>query len=76
MPLVYALVALVLVVAFMPRPKTPQMAKPTEDDIDVPGVEQGKPVRVIFGTPVIKAATCVWWGDLYVKAEKKKGGKK
>jgi len=73
---VYAIVALALVVVFMPRPKTPEMAKPTEDDVNVPGVEQGKPVRVIFGTPIISAPTCVWWGDFQITPVTKSGGGK
>jgi len=73
---VYAIVALAVVVAFLPQPKTPQMAKPTEADIDMPTAEQGREIPVIFGTPVISDPCCVWYGDFYFKPIKKKGGKK
>lgn len=76
MEIIFAVVALALAVVFMPRPKVPGMEKPTLDDIDAPTVEQGRPVPMIFGSPVIEDPSVVWYGDLYVKPIKKKGGKK
>jgi hypothetical protein len=76
MEFVYLIVALALTVALMPRPKTPQQAKPTESDLDMPTVEQGRKWPVIFGTPWIEDPVVMWYGDFYVKAVKSKGGKK
>lgn len=70
------LIGLVISIVFMPRPQSQAAPKPTSDDIEVPTAEEGKPMPVAFGTPTIKAPNCVWWGDLYLKAIKAKGGKK
>ena len=60
-----------------PRPKV-QDARPGQiDGKDVPTAEQGKPIPVLFGTRILSGPNIVWWGDVEVRAiRKKSGGKK
>lgn len=67
---VVAIVALAAAVAF--QPKIPQ-ARKLDDDPDLPIVEEGKPISVIFGTVDLKSPNVVWWGDWEQRAIKKDG---
>lgn len=60
--------------ALAPKPPKPKPA--SLQDFDVPTVEEGKPVPVVFGTVTLKGANVLWYGDLRSKVVKKKSGKK
>lgn len=64
---------LLLSVAFRPKP---QSAKPALGSVTVNTLEEGAPIRVIFGKPWIKGANAGWWGDKRAVAIKSSGGKK
>lgn len=56
------IIALVLVVALMPTPKS--TVKPASlADIDAPTAEPGRPIPVVFGTVLLKSPNVVWYGD-------------
>lgn len=56
------IIALVLVVALMPTPKS--NVKPASlADIDAPTAEPGRPIPVVFGTVLLKSPNVVWYGD-------------
>jgi hypothetical protein len=70
---IYLVVAAVISYALRP---TPQDAKPASlEDVDIPLADEGTPVTVIFGEPLVKHPTTVWYGDLRYVAIKSKGGK-
>ena len=60
--------------ALAPKPPKPKPA--ALQDFDVPTVEEGIPVPVVFGTVTLKVTNVLWYGDLRSKAIKKKSGKK
>lgn len=65
------------VVAYSLRPKPPSAPPPaTLEQFDVPLAKEGQEIAVLFGTRDIKNAQVAWYGDLRVRAIKKKGGKK
>ncbi len=66
------LVILLLAVAFMPQPETPD---PTKEDFETPTAKEGDPVGVVFGTVDIKSANTVWYGDIKATAIRVKVGK-
>lgn len=67
-------VALVVGSLLAPKPKN---AKPAGiGDFNVPTAEEGREIAVLFGTRSIKGPNVTWYGDLKIKAVKKKGGKK
>ena len=68
------IVALVAVVAAMPKPQT--APPPGLGDIDAPTAEEGREIPVLFGTREMQGPNVVWWGHLRTIAVKKKGGKK
>ncbi len=45
-------------------------------DVEMPTVEVGIEIPVLFGTRDLKSPNVVWYGDLKVVAVKAKGGKK
>jgi len=46
-------------------PKTPSSKKP--DPFEVPNIEEGKPIAVVFGTPRrVQGSSIAWWGDVDV----------
>jgi len=69
--IVVALTAVLYLIS--PKPKMDKL-KPA-DKVDVPNTEIGKPLAVIFGTVMIRDPNVVWFGDLKIKAVKKKSGK-
>lgn len=68
------IVALVLAVAYMPKPQTQKPAG--FDEIQAPTAEEGREIPVLFGTRDVNGPNVVWYGDLQTVAIKKKGGKK
>jgi len=67
--------AITSLISYALSPK-PQTQKPEGlEDVEVPSVEEGKPIPVIFGR--MKVAPFVsWYGDFSTKAIKAEGGKK
>lgn len=56
---------------------TPQSVRPAGlGDFDIPTSDSTRDIQVIFGSPEIKSADVVWYGDLKTVAIRKKGGKK
>ena len=56
-----------------------QAAEPkaaTLEDFDIPTAQEGRAIPVVFGTVTVRGPNVVWYGDLYAKPIKKKGGKK
>ncbi|ANH73863.1 putative structural phage protein [Ralstonia insidiosa] len=66
-------VTYILSVAMRPRPSDPPAS--TLQDVNVPTVDQGTPVPVVFGDVWIENWMVLWYGDLRV-APIKSGGKK
>jgi hypothetical protein len=64
----------VIQAALAPKPQAPKAA--SLGDFDLPTAEEGKPIKVIFGTVVIEDPNCVYYGNLGKKAIKSKKGKK
>jgi hypothetical protein len=71
---IVAIILLYVAGLIMPRPKT-QAPEPGEPG-NVAIAQEGAPIPVIFGKPLIEAQNVVWYGDLRADAIKKKGGKK
>jgi hypothetical protein len=71
--LIVMVVAYILSVALRPTPKPP--ASSTLADINIPTVDQGTPVPVVFGDVWIENWMVLWYGDLRVDPIKS-GGKK
>lgn len=72
--IIVLVVAAIVSVALAPKPPVP---KPAElKDFDVPTAEEGRPIPVVFGTVNVKGSNVIWYGDLYTRAIRKKGGKK
>jgi hypothetical protein len=65
-----------LVVAFAFQPKPQSQKPPGLDEIKAPTAEEGREIPVLFGTRLMKAPNCVWYGDIRLVPIKKKGGKK
>lgn len=66
-----------LVVGYALRPKPPGPPPPASfADVQVPSAEEGGVIQVAFGSPIIKNANVVWYGDFSAVAIRKKGGKK
>lgn len=55
------------------KPQTP-MVSPSEFS-NIPTVQEGESIPVLFGTRNIKAASVTWYGDLRTKPIKEKSGK-
>lgn len=67
-------VALVLAVAYMPKPQTQKPAG--LDEIQAPTAEEGREIPVLFGTRDCRGPNVTYYGNLRVVAVKKSGGKK
>lgn len=65
-----------LVVAFAFQPKPQSQKPPGLDEIQAPTAEEGREIPVLFGTRLMKAPNCVWYGHIRLVPIKKKGGKK
>ena len=57
--------------ALTPKPPTPQPGK-----VEMPTVEEGRKLGILFGSRWIKAPHIYWWGDVRTTAIKSEGGKK
>lgn len=66
-------ISLVLSIAFAPDIDTPDAA--TLEDFDVPKVNQGKTLPVIFGTFLMKNVSVFWYGDLRTEPVRTNAGK-
>lgn len=65
------------VLSYFLRPDPPPAPKAaTIEEFDIPLAKEGQEIAVLFGTRDIKGSNVMWYGDLKVKAIKKKGGKK
>jgi hypothetical protein len=65
-------VVLILGVALAPKPQGPKAAE--IEDFDFPTAEEGRPIPVIFGEVDIRGSNVLWYGDLEVRAIKKRSG--
>lgn len=65
---------IIAVVSFLlsPKPKSPSV---TASPVEMPVVETGTPIPVIFGTVWLKDPHIVWYGDVRTEAIKTKSGK-
>ncbi|GBL46209.1 hypothetical protein SFMTTN_2022 [Sulfuriferula multivorans] len=62
-----------LVVSYLLQPK-PQNAKPGK--VEVPNIEEGRPITVLYGSRWIASPTVAWWGDILTTPVHAEGGKK
>jgi len=60
--LIQLTISLILSAVFAPDIDTPEAA--SLEEFDVPRLNQGKSLPVIFGTFLIKSANVLWYGDL------------
>ncbi|GAB4531988.1 MAG: hypothetical protein Tsb0020_48200 [Haliangiales bacterium] len=71
-----AMQAVTMVISALTAP-APRNARPSGlSDFDIPTAEEGRPVPVIFGSPLVTGPNVVWAGDLRTQPIKAKGGKK
>ncbi|MCD6706852.1 MAG: hypothetical protein LT080_10435 [Thiobacillus sp.] len=56
-------------VSYLLRPKPP--AGPQPGKVDIPTVEEGRKLGVLFGTRWLKAPHVYWWGDVKTTAIKR-----
>lgn len=70
---VVLIISAIIAVALQPKPPRPK--PPSLQDLDVPTTEQGRELPWVFGEWLHRDPNCVWWGDLYTTAIKKKAGK-
>lgn len=61
--------------SYVLRPKVTQ-TRPDPGQFEVPTINPGKAIPVVFGTVMIRDPAVVWWGDLRTTPIVKKGGKK
>lgn len=68
MPLAILIITLALTVAsmIMSLLQKPPAPPATDDKLDVPVVELGKPIPVIFGEVLVKDVNIAWWGNLKI----------
>lgn len=71
--LVVLIIAAIAAYATRPKPKPPPAA--TLDDVNVPTIDQGTPVAVVFGEVWIDSWMVLWYGNLR-NTPITKGGKK
>lgn len=69
---IYFVVTLVLSIALSPKPQKPRAA--ALDDFEFPTAEEGRPIPVIFGEMEVTGANVLWYGDLDVRAIRKRSG--
>jgi hypothetical protein len=68
MPIAILLITLALTVAsmIMSLLQKPPSPPTTDQKLEVPVTELGKPIPVIFGTVLIKEVNIAWWGNLKI----------
>lgn len=70
------LVAVALqVVAYILTPKPQQPGVKPDEFSNVPTVQEGASIPVLFGTRTITSASVTWYGDLKTQAIKEDAGK-
>lgn len=57
--------------ALQPKPPTPQPGK-----VEIPTVDEGRKIGILFGSRWIKGPHIFWWGDVRTTPIKSSGGKK
>lgn len=60
------------VISYLLQPK-PQAPAPGK--VDIPTVEEGRKIGVLFGSRWIKGPHIFWWGDIATTPIKSRGGK-
>lgn len=66
--------AIMVVLAYVLRPKPPKPPKPAGlEEFEIPTAEEGRPVQVFFGKRREKGPNVVWYGDLKSNPIKKGG---
>lgn len=66
---------LVVAVAIAMRPKTQNSKPPSLTDFSVPTAEEGRDIKMIFGTAWIPDPNVLWYGNLRYIPIKAEGGK-
>lgn len=69
--LAFLVVSLVLQYVLTPKPKGPEPAN--LEDFDLPTVDPGRKIPVIFGEVWLVDPNIVWYGDLRTEKIKEKG---
>lgn len=63
--------------AYVFQPTPPGAGPPPNlEDFDIPTVEEGKPIPVVFGDAWLRDPNVLWYGDLSVYPVQKRVGKK
>jgi len=62
--------------SYLLSPKPQSQKPPAVGEVKTPTAEEGREIPVLFGTRIIKSPNVVWYGDIKIKAIRKKGGKK
>ena len=65
--------AISALVSYLLTPKPPS-ARPGK--VEIPTVEEGRKIGVLFGSRWMKGPHLFWWGDVRTTPIKAKGGKK
>lgn len=65
--------AITSVISYLLQPKPP---KPQPGKVEIPTVEEGRKIGILFGGRWIKSPHIFWWGDVRTTPIKSKGGKK
>lgn len=73
---VFWVVAALTAVSFLLAPKPQQPKVAAAEKFDVPTVQPGEPLGLLFGTREISAPSVVWYGNVKANPIRKKGGKK
>jgi hypothetical protein len=73
---VVAIFVAMLILSFVLMPKPQTQKPPGVNELTAPTAEVGREIPVLFGTRDMDAPNVVWYGDIKIKALKKKGGKK
>lgn len=61
------------IISYALQPKSP---KPQPGKVEIPTVEEGRKIGILFGSRWIKGPHIFWWGDVRTTPIKSKGGKK
>ena len=70
-----AVLVISIIAAYAVSPKAPEVTPPSLDEGNIPTVEQGGSINVVFGTHIVREANIVWYGDLDYVEIRSKGGK-
>lgn len=73
MPLQFLVWIIVTAVQWLLQPKPPL---PAVGKVDIPTVEEGRKIGILFGSRWIKGAHVFWWGDVKTTKIYAEGGKK